>query len=833
MGATHDSSPTGHRRALVAVTVAVAFVAAGVLSFISGPSAALFGTTTSAAPPPTRPRPTTTIAGVPTTTSPPPPSTTAAPPATTVPSATTTPPPPPPPRAPPPAEDDEQAPPEQPEPPEPPCADDALDDYYTATKDEVLSVPSQAGLGVNDILCGGTYEIPALSDPPNGTVVKTPNTYGAFDYTPDPGFTGSDSFTYDLVGNQVVVDQATAHILVTETCSMVADSDYHMTPFDTALSVPAPGFLSNDLLECQPYDVVITSAPTDGTLTDNGGGGFDYTPDGGFTGVDQFSYEIHDPNQQVMANSVVTIYVQPPPCAAVDDAYATDIDVGLGEVAPGVLANDTVCPALWSLGVSVPPSHGSVNLGGDGSFVYDPDSGYTGPDSFTYSMYDLGFTTLATATVNIQVGPPPPTTEPETTVPATTEPASTAPATTAPATSVPASTEPGATAPAVATTVPGPGGGPSVPESTIAPAGGVRVASFDASLRRAGAGELTADLSTPDDPQAASVAEIIQRTQPDIVLLNGFDYVADHAAVDLFRANYLEVSQNGADPVEYPYVFTAAVNTGVPSGLDLDNDGVVGGPNDALGAGLFPGQSGMVVLSKFPIVTGEVRTFQDLLWASVPGARLPDDPVTPEPADFYSAEELAVLPLSSASHWDVPIDVDGRIVHVLAAGPTLRDTPRNADEVGFWADYIAGADTSWIVDDAAGSGGLAPGAEFVIVGAMNSDPVDGDSAGAIEQLLGLDRVQDPLPSSEGAVEASATQGLANTSQQGDPANDTADFPDYPGPGNLRADYVLPSDSFDVDDAGVFWPPTSDPLSALSAGDPPTSSNHRLVWVDLA
>ena len=119
----------------------------------------------------------------------------------------------------------------------------------------------------------------------------------------------------------------------------------------------------------------------------------------------------------------------------------------------------------------------------------------------------------------------------------------------------------------------------------------------------------------------------------------------------------------------------------------------------------------MVLLSRFPIATNQVRTFQHLLWASVPGARLPDDPATPDPADWYSADELAVLPLSSTSHWDVPINVSGRLVHVLASrpaaptgdGPEDRNGMRNADEIGFWADYVAGTDTAWIVDDTGGS----------------------------------------------------------------------------------------------------------------------------------
>ena len=386
-----------------------------------------------------------------------------------------------------------------------------------------------------------------------------------------------------------------------------------------------------------------------------------------------------------------------------------------------------------------------------------------------------------------------------------------------------------------------PGGGSTPPDVSTPPdPEGVRIATFNASLNRAVEGELVANLSTPDDPQAAAVAEIIQLTRPDIILLNEFDYVENYEAVDLFRENYLAVSQHGAEPIAYEFAFTAPVNTGVESGFDLDNDGTIGGGNDAFGFGEFPGQYGMVVLSRFPIVEDEVRTFQNLLWSSMPNARLPDDPATPEPADWYSPEELEVFRLSSKSHWDVPVDIDGRTIHVLASHPTPpvfdgeedRNGLRNADEIRLWADYIASDVADWIVDDAGVAGGLAADAEFVILGDQNSDPIDGDSVdGAIQQLLNLDRVQDPLPDSEGAVEATTNQGQLNETHEGDPALDTADFTDD-APGNIRVDYVLPSDGFDLLGAAVFWPTTDDPLSALTGEFPFPSSDHRLVWVDL-
>jgi hypothetical protein len=377
----------------------------------------------------------------------------------------------------------------------------------------------------------------------------------------------------------------------------------------------------------------------------------------------------------------------------------------------------------------------------------------------------------------------------------------------------------------------------------------LRVATFNLSLNRNAPGQLVADLSTTTNAQAKTVAEIIQHANPDIVLLNEFDYVPGDVAVDLFRQNYLEVPQGTANAVEYPYAFVAPSNTGIPSGFDLNNNGVTvttpGAPgygDDAFGFGAFEGQFGMAVLSKYPIDADAVRTFQHFLWKDMPGALLPDDPNTAAPADWYSAEELAVMRLSSKSHWDVPIEVGSNTVHILAAhptpptfdGPEDRNGLRNHDEIRFWADYVTpGMASRYISDDAGANGGLKPGESFVILGDQNADPLDGDSLpGAIQQLLDHPRVDDrDAPSSEGAVQAAASQGGANLTHRSDPRFDTADFADT-APGNLRADYVLASKHLHVVDGAVFWPRSGQPGSELTGVFPFPSSDHRLVWLDV-
>src|SRR5690606_17985126 len=128
--------------------------------------------------------------------------------------------------------------------------------------------------------------------------------------------------------------------------------------------------------------------------------------------------------------------------------------------------------------------------------------------------------------------------------------------------------------------------------------GSVRIATFNASLNRGEEGQLAVDLSDPSAIQPARVAEIIQRVNPDVILINEFDYDEVGESVSLFIENFLSQSQNGAEPWVPAAGFSAPVNTGVPTGLDLNGDGETDGPDDAFGFGMFPGQYGMVVLSK-------------------------------------------------------------------------------------------------------------------------------------------------------------------------------------------------------------------------------------------
>lgn len=366
----------------------------------------------------------------------------------------------------------------------------------------------------------------------------------------------------------------------------------------------------------------------------------------------------------------------------------------------------------------------------------------------------------------------------------------------------------------------------------------IRVATYNTSLYSNESGGLIRSLEG-DSTQARKIAAVLQKVRPDLVLLNEFDYDEAHRAADLFQQRYLEVPQaSGGAALHYPYRYLAPVNTGVPSGLDLDNNGIAGGEgrergNDAWGFGLHPGQYGMLVLSRYPIDSTRARTFQLLRWSTMPGAAKPVDPATNRP--WYRDEVWSQLRLSSKSHWDVPVNTPHGVVHFLVShptppvfdGPEDRNGARNHDEIRLWREYLSPGEKPWLCDDQGRCGGLAQDARFVIAGDLNNDPIDGDGRhDAILELLEHPRVlRHATPRSAGGAETAeryAAQGIAH---RGSPMHVTGDF--GPKTGAMRLDYVLPSTGFAFMGGGIFWPAKSDPDAAIADG-----SDHHLVWADL-
>ena len=343
----------------------------------------------------------------------------------------------------------------------------------------------------------------------------------------------------------------------------------------------------------------------------------------------------------------------------------------------------------------------------------------------------------------------------------------------------------------------------------------LRVATFNVSMFRDHAGELIQDCSSPENSQLLAIARIIRQIDADVILLNEFDYDHKEGAAQAFLKNYL--------PDLYPHHFSAPVNTGVPSGFDLNSDGDANDPEDSFGYGKHPGQYGMLLLSKSPILRQDVRTFQKFLWKDLPSHVMP--------AAHYPEAARDQIRLSSKSHWDVPIKHGGAVIHLLCSHPTPPsfddgravdlNAPkpvdwngrRNADEIRFWAEYIKPGEAPWLRDDQGKIGGLGTDKRFVILGDLNADPADGDSLpSSISSLLDHPLIMKcPAPISDGAL-LHVKKSMQNRDQK------TAHF-------HLRCDYALPSQwGFSYKKSAVHWP----------ADDPAVekASDHRLVWIDL-
>jgi hypothetical protein len=329
-----------------------------------------------------------------------------------------------------------------------------------------------------------------------------------------------------------------------------------------------------------------------------------------------------------------------------------------------------------------------------------------------------------------------------------------------------------------------------------------------------------------DHQQIKNIAEIIQRVNPDIILLNEFDgNDPTHQSLKHFLSQYLTKSQQGNAAVDYPYFYQGPVNTGVATGYDLNNDNKVGElPNDAYGYGLFSGHFAMALLSKHPIVEDKIRTFQLFKWRDMPDALIPVNPESK--IAWYNEQVWNNFRLSSKSHWDIPLNVNGNELHILAShptppvfdGPEDRNGKRNFDEIRFWSDYLTPSTASYIYDDNKNFGGLAQDKAFVILGDLNADAVEGNAIkSGIHRLINHPRVIDPKPISEG--------GKLHRKDNSNAKYHTAFW-------GMRADYVLPAKAqLNVLDSGIFWPKESEAEFRLIK-DRTASSDHRLVWVDV-
>jgi predicted CXXCH cytochrome family protein len=292
----------------------------------------------------------------------------------------------------------------------------AVNDSYSLPHDTTLNEPAVTGVLANDTDGDSdplTVVLPIASDVSNG--VLSVNADGSFSYTPTPGWTGTDSFTY--YANDGTEDSATTaqvDLIVQNLNAPTAVDNSYPVAKDTTKNIAAPGILGNDFDTDGDSFTLVLPVVTDvsnGVLTLNANGSFSYDPDPGYTGTDFFEYRINDGVQDSPVARVDLIVSNTPPVANNDGPYNIFQDNSLSVSASGVLGNDNdpngdSLTAVLDVG---PSNATSFTFNPDGSFSYSPNPGWTGVETFTYFSNDgtNDSTSPATVTINVLVNTSP------------------------------------------------------------------------------------------------------------------------------------------------------------------------------------------------------------------------------------------------------------------------------------------------------------------------------------------------------------------------------------------------------------------------------------------
>jgi VCBS repeat-containing protein len=207
---------------------------------------------------------------------------------------------------------------------DPPVAVD--DGPYDAVEDEALVVDSPGVLDNDTDPNGDSLTSVQVSDPSNGTADL--NDDGSFTYMPDPGYSGSDSFTYHAEDpGGLTSEEATVTINVEEVNDppvAVDDGPYDVV-IGGSVSEAAPGVLVNDTdAEGGVLEAVKKTDPAHGTVTLNANGSFTYTHDGSDATTDSFTYQAKDTADAMSNVATVSLSIgdKPPP---VVDGHTTGL----------------------------------------------------------------------------------------------------------------------------------------------------------------------------------------------------------------------------------------------------------------------------------------------------------------------------------------------------------------------------------------------------------------------------------------------------------------------------------------------------------------------------
>ena len=275
---------------------------------------------------------------------------------------------------------------------DPPVAEN---DTVTISEDSTLTIDPRE----NDSDVDGDDLTITTVTAPDGTVVI--NSDGTITFTPDSDFTGTTVVTYTITDGEGGTDSATMTIdFVPVNDAPVAGDD---TPTSTIEEdVPTDiTVLPNDS-DVDGDDLTVTTASTpDGSVTINSDGTIEFTPTSNFTGTTTITYTVTD-GEGGTDSATVDVTVTPVNDAPVGVMDTSTINVPGGTTTVDVLPNDSDVDGDDLTVTDASSADGSVVVNSDGTLTFDPDSGFTGTATVTYTVSDgAGGTDTSTLEVTV------------------------------------------------------------------------------------------------------------------------------------------------------------------------------------------------------------------------------------------------------------------------------------------------------------------------------------------------------------------------------------------------------------------------------------------------
>ncbi|MCV7370355.1 Ig-like domain-containing protein [Mycolicibacterium duvalii] len=264
----------------------------------------------------------------------------------------------------------------------------ANDDAYTAVSGAAVALTPAVTANDTTVLDRPFGPITILTGPKNGQLFDD---NGVLTYRSWDGFLGTDSFTYtvpDMFNSDVVSNVATVVITVVPYNPLTAVDDAYAILGRATVLTPTANDTSD--LSRPLGAITIVDGPSNGTLTQTGGT-LTYTPTAGYVGADSFTYTVGDSVDSTLESNTATVtltVIAYNPILATDDAFTIPFDTPTA-LTPGLTVNDTsdLGNPLGAITITDGPANGTLtNVGG--TFTYTPNAGYSGTDTFTYTVAD-------------------------------------------------------------------------------------------------------------------------------------------------------------------------------------------------------------------------------------------------------------------------------------------------------------------------------------------------------------------------------------------------------------------------------------------------------------